>query len=88
MKKCVAVSILMVLVIVFTILMILGISGISGCVSKGSGNVSQEEIGVDIPVHINIVTIEEHKYIVVDNKRSQYGGGVAIIHAESCQCKK
>ncbi len=60
---------------------------ISGCVSKGSGNVSQEEIGVDIPVHINVITIEGHKYIVLDNKRISYGGGVAIIHAESCQCK-
>lgn len=41
---------------------------------------------------VNVVakTIEGHKYIIATNFSHYSGrpGGVAIIHAESCNCKK
>lgn len=41
-------------------------------------------------VDIVVRTIEGHKYIITTNFSYYSGrpGGVAIIHAESCNCKK
>lgn len=41
-------------------------------------------------VDVVIRTIEGHKYIITTNYSHYSGrpGGIAIIHAESCNCKK
>ena len=41
-------------------------------------------------VHVNIRTIEGHKYIIAHSEYTGGAarpGGVAIIHSESCSCK-
>jgi hypothetical protein len=41
-------------------------------------------------VDVVVRTIEGHRYIITTNRRYDSGrpGGIAIIHAESCNCKK
>jgi len=41
-------------------------------------------------VDVVVRTIEGHRYIITTNRfyQSSRPGGVAIIHAESCNCKK
>jgi hypothetical protein len=41
-------------------------------------------------VDVVVRTIESHRYIIATNLRYDSGrpGGIAIIHAESCNCKK
>ena len=41
-------------------------------------------------VDVVVRTIEGHRYIITTNRCYESGrpGGIAIIHAESCNCKK
>lgn len=37
--------------------------------------------------NFTILEYEGHRYIVADNG-TNYGGGISIVHLESCECKK
>lgn len=66
--------------------LIFGLIGIVLLISSFTLKTNNGETEVDVVVR----TIEGHRYIIATNisYRSSRPGGIAIIHAESCNCKK
>lgn len=66
--------------------LIFGLIGIVLLISSFTLKTNNGETEVDVVVR----TIEGHRYIIATNisYRSSRPGGIAIVHAESCNCKK